>query len=110
MLSMKNYDTVDYTHTDVRSQIMSIFYNNRSAELLLRLSFDIRKYSTTNFSFLMADLSRFLYGLNKNFSIYNEPKAFEDLDIMCFFEPWLADFLEKVLEKKDEADRFFDHA
>lgn len=99
----KRYDEVDYLKRDIRSQIMDFFHTTRVAVLLLELNFDVKKYNKKNFDFLLADLMMFLHGLNKNYSIYENFEKLNSLDVMCFYEPWLVDFLEKVLAKKKQA-------
>jgi hypothetical protein len=54
-----------------------------------------------SFSFMLKDLSSYIHSLNKKYKIFIEFDKSENLEIMCFFEPWLIDFLEKVLEKKN---------
>ena len=92
----------------MRSQVLDIFQTSQAADLLYKLNFDIRKYSKANFNFLMTDLNMFLHGLNKNYSIYDSFEQLNSIDIMCFFEPWLIRFLEKVLEKKQSNGKFLE--
>jgi len=94
---------------DIRKKVLSLFTESKAAFLLSKLNFDVRKYSNSNFDFLLADLQMFLHGLNKNYHIYDDFSRINDLDVMCFYEPWLSIFLEKVLEKRQSTDKLSDH-
>lgn len=97
-------DTV-YVNEDIRDQVSEIFYGSYSAHLLNKLNFDVSKYTMNSFAFLLKDLSSYLYSLNNKYKVFNDFDRHENLEIMCFFEPWMIEFLEKVLEKKYEANK-----
>lgn len=81
--------------------VVAILGNSRASELLMKLGFDIRKYTVTKLSFFESEFKQFLLKLNDIYKIYDKEGFSSEIDPMAIYCPWLIDFLEKVLEKKE---------